>query len=359
MPSIAKIIIACVSLQNAGASKLHPVIAAPPKEFLSDIYPIKNAFIKDAIRDQELFGYSDLHMDYTDRISERPIKSLSYQERPSYTKIKRTYDEKLDISKRPTYSPIKRTFDSIDNVFLNDVVPVPTKSNPKLHNTKISGAEKFESENLKKKSKPRKKILIKRFKSKSKTKKSRSTLEKILETLDLTPAEYLYLSKYVSRKVGIKHLLLIISGEKIKTEKKKKTLEEKIQSRRSISDSDESGSIRRHSVSGHNSLHGHSQVNHGYKRDFRETVYAPVDYEESQKMQFQIHGQEGPQSYRFGHDTGIGYNRQFRYEERDDYGVVKGRYGYYDQHGQLRIVNYSADPITGYHTDVDPVPVQN
>jgi len=341
MPSIAKIIIACVSLQNAGASKLHPVIAAPPKEFLSDRYPIKNAFIKDAIRDQELFGYSDLHMDYTDRISERPIKSLSYQERPSYTKIKRTYDEKLDISKRPTYSPIKRKFDRIDNVFLNDVIPVPTKSKPKLHNPKISEAEHFESENLKKKSKPRKKILIKRFKSKGKTKKSRSTLEEILETLDLTPAEYLYLS------------------EKIKTEKKKKTLEEKIQSRRSISDSDESGSIRRHSVSGHNSLHGHSQVNHSYKRDFRETVYAPVDYEESQKMQFQIHGQEGPQSYRFGHDTGIGYNRQFRYEERDDYGVVKGRYGYYDQHGQLRIVNYSADPITGYHTDVDPVPVQN
>ena len=53
------------------------------------------------------------------------------------------------------------------------------------------------------------------------------------------------------------------------------------------------------------------------------------------------------------------YNRQFRYEERDDYGVVKGRYGYYDQFGQLRIVNYSADPITGYHTDVDPVPVKS
>ena len=28
---------------------------------------------------------------------------------------------------------------------------------------------------------------------------------------------------------------------------------------------------------------------------------------------------------RFGHDTGLGYNRQFRYEERDDYGVVRGR----------------------------------
>ena len=30
------------------------------------------------------------------------------------------------------------------------------------------------------------------------------------------------------------------------------------------------------------------------------------------------------------------------------------RYGYYDHTGQLRIVNYTADPISGYHTDVDP-----
>ena len=49
---------------------------------------------------------------------------------------------------------------------------------------------------------------------------------------------------------------------------------------------------------------------------------------------------------RFGHDTGAGYNRQFRYEERDERGVVRGRYGYYDQ-GRLRIVNYAADPRTG------------
>ena len=58
---------------------------------------------------------------------------------------------------------------------------------------------------------------------------------------------------------------------------------------------------------------------------------------------------------RFGHDTGAGYNRQFRYEERDERGVVRGRYGYYDQ-GRLRIVNYAADPRTGYTTDIDPVP---
>merc|ERR1711973_989781 len=212
MSSIAHLIFACVSLQNSWASKLHPVIATPPKEFLSDRFNNKNAFIKDALRDQKLFGYSDFHGDYRDEISDRPIKYLSYKERPSYTKIKRTYDEKLDISRRPSYSPIERKFDknfenlenTLENVFLNDVSPVPTKSKPKLHIPKSSKTEHLQSENLKKNSKPRKKILIKRFKSKSKTKqkKNRSALEKILESLDLTPDEYLYLS------------------EKIKTEKK-------------------------------------------------------------------------------------------------------------------------------------------
>ena len=55
--------------------------------------------------------------------------------------IQRTYDEKLDISRRPSYSPIKRKFDknfdnlenTLENVFLNDVNPFPTKSKPKLH----------------------------------------------------------------------------------------------------------------------------------------------------------------------------------------------------------------------------------
>ena len=54
--------------------------------------------------------------------------------------------------------------------------------------------------------------------------------------------------------------------------------------------------------------------------------------------------------------TNSRYNRQFRYEERDDYGHVKGRYGYYDQTGDLKIVNYSADPRTGYHVDIEAAP---
>ena len=31
------------------------------------------------------------------------------------------------------------------------------------------------------------------------------------------------------------------------------------------------------------------------------------------------------QCSRYGYDTGVGYNRQFKYEERDNYGVLHGR----------------------------------
>ena len=50
------------------------------------------------------------------------------------------------------------------------------------------------------------------------------------------------------------------------------------------------------------------------------------------------------------------YNRQFRYEERDANGVLHGRYGYYDQEGKLQIVNYTADPVKGFHAEGDHVP---
>jgi len=50
------------------------------------------------------------------------------------------------------------------------------------------------------------------------------------------------------------------------------------------------------------------------------------------------------------------YNRQFRYEERDNKGVVHGRYGYYDQTGKLQIINYTADPYTGFHAEGEHVP---
>ena len=73
-------------------------------------------------------------------------------------------------------------------------------------------------------------------------------------------------------------------------------------------------------------------------------------------------------------------NRQFRYEERDGQGHVVGRYGFYDKYGKLqaclsfklsiikkkplkimtlvllKVVNYSADPLTGFHAEGAGVP---
>jgi len=85
-------------------------------------------------------------------------------------------------------------------------------------------------------------------------------------------------------------------------------------------------------------------------------AYGVENYAEPQRVSFQIHGQGGPNAYKFGYDTGVGYNRQFRYEERDNYGVLHGRYGYYDQEGKLQVVTYSADPEKGFSAEGEHVP---
>ncbi|KAL2725457.1 protein PFF0380w-like [Vespula squamosa] len=66
------------------------------------------------------------------------------------------------------------------------------------------------------------------------------------------------------------------------------------------------------------------------------------------RVEFQIQGHEGPKTYIFGFDTGVGKNRQYRLEERFNDGTVKGHYGYYDARGKLRTVKYIAKPIEGY-----------
>ncbi|XP_037961363.2 extensin isoform X2 [Plutella xylostella] len=70
-----------------------------------------------------------------------------------------------------------------------------------------------------------------------------------------------------------------------------------------------------------------------------------------ERTEFRMHGMNGPHSYQFGYDTGKGKNRQFRFEERDNDGRVKGHYGYMDRGGKLRVVNYNADPDTGFHAE--------
>ncbi|XP_072158253.1 uncharacterized protein [Bemisia tabaci] len=69
------------------------------------------------------------------------------------------------------------------------------------------------------------------------------------------------------------------------------------------------------------------------------------------RVEFQMHGQSGPDSYKFGFDTGKGENRQFRYEEKENDGTIKGHYGYYDQHGKLHVVNYAAHPEHGFQAE--------
>ncbi|XP_076759413.1 uncharacterized protein LOC143428438 [Xylocopa sonorina] len=70
--------------------------------------------------------------------------------------------------------------------------------------------------------------------------------------------------------------------------------------------------------------------------------------EDTDRVQFQIEGHEGPQTYIFGFDTGYGKNRQYRLEERHRDGTIKGQYGYYDAKGKLRRVHYVASPFDGY-----------
>ncbi|CAH2075224.1 unnamed protein product, partial [Iphiclides podalirius] len=73
-----------------------------------------------------------------------------------------------------------------------------------------------------------------------------------------------------------------------------------------------------------------------------------------ERTEFRMHGMKGPHSYQFGYDTGKGKNRQFRYEERDNDGHVRGHYGYVGKNGKLRVVNYDADPEHGFRAQ-EPV----
>ncbi|XP_046666951.1 uncharacterized protein LOC124358694 [Homalodisca vitripennis] len=77
----------------------------------------------------------------------------------------------------------------------------------------------------------------------------------------------------------------------------------------------------------------------------------PHSSHDNERVEFQMHGQKGPNSYKFGYDTGKGHNRQFRFEEKDNHGHVKGHYGYYDKDGKLQLVNYEADPEHGFKAE--------
>ncbi|GIY77245.1 uncharacterized protein CEXT_291351 [Caerostris extrusa] len=63
------------------------------------------------------------------------------------------------------------------------------------------------------------------------------------------------------------------------------------------------------------------------------------------RVQYQLINKD---SYKFGYDTGTGPSQSFREETRDSDGTVRGRYGFIDPLGTLRIVYYMADH-TGFH----------
>ena len=120
---------------------------------------------------------------------------------------------------------------------------------------------------------PKKKIIIRRFKKTypRTSKKGSKRSKRKNSTTKLTPAEEHYL----------------------KTRQTKLTA-------RSINDNLEGESHHPHY---HQSLHGHD-LQGAIVREA--TGYRAEKFAEPKKIQFQIHGQGGPNSYRFGHDTGIG-----------------------------------------------------
>ena len=129
------------------ASQIHTVAVKPPKsfnqrqssvgdgEFYNQRYG--NAFYKDALRDQLLFGLDNIetagkvsvNTKYKE-INQRPkqknarSKDAILRSKPEYKTIKRTFDfyPKLNKSKRPKYMPLKRSKPVIREEISNDFI---------------------------------------------------------------------------------------------------------------------------------------------------------------------------------------------------------------------------------------------
>ncbi|XP_076318750.1 uncharacterized protein LOC143229826 [Tachypleus tridentatus] len=69
----------------------------------------------------------------------------------------------------------------------------------------------------------------------------------------------------------------------------------------------------------------------------------------------QYHSQTDRGTYNFGYDTGLFGAHSFRQEYREENGIVRGRYGYTDPYGKLRVVYYEAGPL-GYKAWGDVYP---
>lgn len=71
----------------------------------------------------------------------------------------------------------------------------------------------------------------------------------------------------------------------------------------------------------------------------------------------QYHSQNPRGSYNYGYDTGLYGSHQFHQENKDNHGVVRGRYGYTDPDGKLRLTYYTAGP-DGYNVIKDSTPAE-
>ena len=58
----------------------------------------------------------------------------------------------------------------------------------------------------------------------------------------------------------------------------------------------------------------------------------------------QYHSQNPRGAYNYGYDTGLYGSHQFHQENKDNQGIVRGRYGYTDPDGNLRLTYYTAGP---------------
>lgn len=72
-----------------------------------------------------------------------------------------------------------------------------------------------------------------------------------------------------------------------------------------------------------------------------------VNCNEHGHLPIQFDSRDGKGAYNFGYDTGVAGAHQFHQETRDEFGRVRGRYGYTDPNGKLRLVYYSSG-VNGY-----------
>ncbi|XP_074596489.1 uncharacterized protein LOC141851640 [Brevipalpus obovatus] len=66
------------------------------------------------------------------------------------------------------------------------------------------------------------------------------------------------------------------------------------------------------------------------------------------RVQYHEQGYNGIDSYRYGFEVSDHFNPQTRHEERDENGMVKGRYSYVEPSGRIREIHYASDPGQGF-----------